>query len=253
MTTPHAQSIRELPPDEMAPVVSWEDFTEYIFDWQQDEHVGLIGPTGSGKSTLTYAILPMRKYIVFFATKPQDKVLAKFAESAGFVRTEDYPPKVGRIKKRPATPDEVPRRLLWPDATTLGSTERQRKVFGDAFEQVYSEGGWCVVWDEFWYLCSILKLEKEARIMLQQARANNMAFVMGAQRPSRIPLELFDQATHLFFWKDNDERNLTRISGVGWLNSGNIRAFVANLEKHQVLYVNTRNGWMFRTTCPEVS
>lgn len=243
--------LRELPPDEMAPVIEWDDFYGYVFDWAQDEHVGLIGPTGSGKSTLTYAILPMRKYIVFFATKPQDKVLSKFADQAGFVKTEDYPPKVGKIRKHPATPDEVPRRLLWPDATTLGSVDRQRKVFGDAFEQVYSEGGWCVVWDEFWMMTSILKLEKEARIMLQQARANNMAFVMGAQRPSRIPLELFDQATHLFFWKDNDEVNLKRIGGVGWLNSGPIRAFVANLEPHQVLYVNTRNGWMFRTTCPE--
>lgn len=256
MTTPYrygqVQKIRELPPDSMAPVIGWDDFMDFVFDWKQDEHVGLIGPTGSGKSTLTYAILPKRKYIVFFATKPQDKVLAKFADKAGFVRTEEYPPKTGRIRKRAATPDEVPRRLLWPDATTLGSVDRQRKVFGEAFEQVYSEGGWCVVWDEFWMMTSILKLEKEARIMLQQARANGMAFVMGAQRPSRIPLELFDQASHLFFWKDNDEVNLNRIGGVGWLSSGPIRAFVANLEPHQVLYVHTRKGWMYRTTAPEV-
>jgi hypothetical protein len=256
VTTPYRygqlSSIREVPPDELAPVVSWDDFMSYVFDWKQDQHVGLIGPTDSGKSTLTYSILPMRKYSVFFATKPADKVLEQFAAKAGFVRTDDYPPMVGRLRKHPATPQEMPKRLLWPDATTLNSVDRQRAVFGKAFEQIYAEGGWCVVWDEFWMMTSILGMDKEARIMLQQARANDMAFVMGAQRPSRIPLELFDQATHLFFWRDNDEVNLKRMGGIGWLSSGPIRAFVANLEPYQVLYVNTRKGHMYRTTAPEV-
>jgi hypothetical protein len=96
-------------------------------------------------------------------------------------------------------------------------------------------------------------MEAEARIMLQQARSNDISFVMGAQRPSRIPLELFDQASHLFFWRDNDEVNLKRIGGIGWLASGPIRAFVANLEPYQVLYIHTRKGWMFRTTAPELT
>lgn len=255
MTTPsygQLASIRELPPDSMAPVIPWDDFTTYVFDWRQDQHVGLIGPTDSGKSTLTYSILPMRKYCVFFATKPADKVLEQFGKKAGFVKIEDYPPKVGRFRKHVASPQEMPRRLLWPDASTLGAVDRQQEVFGRAFEQIYAEGGWCVCWDEFWMMTSILKMDKEARIMLQQARANDMAFVMGAQRPSRIPLELFDQTTHLFFWRDNDEVNLKRMGGIGWLSSGPIRAFVANLEQYQVLYINTRKGWMFRTTAPEV-
>ena len=88
--------------------------------------------------------------------------------------------------------------------------------------------------------------------MLQQARSSDIAFVMGAQRPSRIPVEVYDQATHLFFWRDNDELNLKRIGGVGYLASQPIRLFVANLDQFQVLYINTRKGWMFRTTAPEV-
>jgi hypothetical protein len=102
-------------------------------------------------------------------------------------------------------------------------------------------------------MCRILGMEDEARIMLQQARSNDISFVMGAQRPSRIPLELFDQTTHLFFWRDNDEVNLKRIGGVGWLSSGPIRAFTANLEPYQVLYIHTRKGWMYRTTAPELA
>jgi hypothetical protein len=101
-------------------------------------------------------------------------------------------------------------------------------------------------------MCSILGMEKEARIFLQQARSNDISFVVGAQRPSRIPLEVFDQTTHLFFWRDNDEINLKRMGGIGWMDAQPIRYFVANLEPFQVLYINTRKGWMYRTTAPEL-
>jgi hypothetical protein len=246
-------AVRELPPDEMAPVLDWQDFLDYVFEWNQGQHVGLIGPTESGKSTLEFAILPMRKYHVFFATKPRDEVLEQFADVAGFVRMEDYPPmKRSGARRRPFTPEEMPRRLLWPNARTLGSEARQREVFLRAFELIYAQGGWCVTWDEFWMMCQILGLEREARIFLQQARSNDISFVMGAQRPSRIPLELFDQTTHLFFWRDNDERNLKTIGGIGYLASGPIKLFVANLDQYQVLYVNTRTGVMYRTTAPEL-
>lgn len=243
---------RELPPEEMAPVISWDDFLTYVFDWRQDQHVGLIGPTESGKSTLQFGILPMRKYVTFFATKPADRVLEQFGKKAGYTKIEDWPPKIGRVKKHVATAEEMPKRLLWPDASTIGAVPRQRAVFKRAFEDIYSQGGWCTVWDEFWMMTHILEMEDEARIMLQQARANDIAFVMGAQRPSRVPLEMFDQSTHLFFWRDNDERNLKTIGGVGFLASDPIRLFVANLEPHQVLYIHTRQGLMYRTTAPEV-
>lgn len=243
---------RELPPDSMAPVIEWDDFMSYVFDWKQGQHVGLIGPTESGKSTLQFGILPLRQYVAFFATKPADRVLEQFGKKAGYVKIPDWPPMVGRLKKHAATAEEMPKRLLWPDATTIHAIEHQRDVFSRAFADIYAQGGWCTVWDEFWMMTHILDMEDEARIMLQQARANDIAFVMGAQRPSRVPLEMFDQSTHLFFWRDNDERNLKTIGGVGYLASDPIRLFVANLDPHQVLYVHTRLGLMYRTTAPEV-
>lgn len=246
---------REAPPDTMAPVVPWDAFMKRVFDWRQGQHVAEIGPTESGKSTLTFPILAKRKYVTFFATKPRDATLDAFAEKGGYVRIQDWPPRKGRGRfSRLATPDEMPRRLLWPDATqmTPQTLENQRRVFRTAFEDIYGQGGWTTVWDEFWMMCSILKMEEEARIMLQQARSNNISFVIGAQRPARIPLEVFDQSTHLFFWRDNDQRNLERIGGIGWLNAQPIRALVANLEPFQVLYIHARKGWMYRTTAPEL-
>ena len=58
---------------------------------------------------------------------------------------------------------------------------------------------------------------------------------------------MYDQATHIFFWRDNDELNLKRIGGIGWLNSKEIRTTVASLPEHVCLYVNTRTGTMITT------
>jgi len=266
---PSRYRMRELPPDRMAPVLPFDDFMSYVIgpgaagEWKQDQHVGLIGPTESGKSTLTYTMLDLRRYTTLFGTKIRDETLDKYATKGGYERISSWPPMTrGRgLRRRPATAEEMPRRLLWPEVHSIDPTSpdglrlmvaQQRREFAPAIADIYTSGGWCVVWDEFWMMTHILNLEDEARIFLQQARSNKISFVMGAQRPSRIPLELFDQSTHLFFWRDNDERNLKTIGGIGWLASEPIRAFVANLEQYQFLYIHTRKGWMYRSTAPEL-
>lgn len=237
--------------DELAPVVEWEDFENYVFDWQQGEHVGLVGPTGQGKSTLTYALLPKRNYVAYFATKPDDPTLVKFGKKHGYERIEEWPEtKKGFSVKKKVDAEKMPKRLLWPDARHITAIANQQKQFNKAFTDIYQAGGWTVVFDEFWYMCTVLKMELQSRILLQQARANNISFVMGSQRPSRIPVEVWDQSTHLFMFRDNDEVNLKKMSGIGWLAAGPIRELVANLDPYQFLYINTRKGWMYRSTCP---
>ena len=244
----------EAPPDEFAPVVPWDDFLTYVLRWQQNEHLGLVGPTGQGKSNLLYWLLAQRAYVAYFATKIKDKTLNAYQEQGGYQRIDDWPPVKGRsILKRRMSAREMPRRLVWPDATAIDSEDRQREVFGKAIADIYRQGGWCTVWDDFWYLINILHLEKQAKKMLLNARSNDIPFVVGTQRPAGNRLvELFDQATHLFFTRDNDEPNLKRIGGVGWVSSNLVRGYVANLQQYQMLYVNTRDGRMYRTTAPEL-
>lgn len=253
-------AIREMPPDDMAPVLEWDDFMTYVIGssdkdlrWRQDQHMGLIGPTESGKSTALHAMLPLRAYTTFFGTKIKDRTLQTFVDSGEYVRLKDWPPMKGHVVKKPVSAREMPKRLLWPQVNSLGSVMGLGPIFQKAVDDIYGQGGWCVVWDEFWMQCEILKMRQTAKIMLQQARSNDIAMVMGAQRPAWIPPELYDQTTHLMFWRDNDERNLNRIGSVGWLDSGPIRSFVANLDPYQILYINSRKGHMYRTTAPELS
>ena len=246
--------VRELPPDTAAPVLTFDDFMSYVFDWQQNQHVGLIGPTEQGKTNLGYHLLELRTYITYLAIKTRDETLDAFIDQGKYQRFYDWPPtKKTFWGSRPLTPQEAPRRLLWPDATSLDSEENQKRVFEKALADIYAEGGWCTVLDDYWYLAHILGFEKQTKKFLANARSNYIPLMIAAQRPAGNNLvELFDQTTHLFFFRDNDEPNLKRISGVGWMSANLIRAFVANLDRFQALYINTRTGDMYRVTAPEL-
>lgn len=216
--------------------------------------MGLIGPTESGKSTLMHGLLPLRSYVTMYGTKIKDRTLDSFVADGTYTRIPDWPPMVRKgLGKRPATASEMPRRLLWPDVSSLDAVMGLGPVFHRATDDIYGQGGWCVVWDEFWMQVEILKMRQTAKILLQQARSNDISMVMGMQRPAWIPPEVYDQTRHLFFWRDNDEPNLRRIGNIGWLNAEPIRAFVARLEPFQALYVNNRTGYMYRTRAPELS
>jgi hypothetical protein len=223
-----------------APRIPWEEFVAGEFSWGYGEHVGLIGVTGGGKTTLMQELLPLHPYVVVFATKPQDRSMERLVDS-GYVR----------IPRWASVPPQImPRRVLWPSAKEMDSDKKQREVFHAAFQKIYRETGWTVAIDELWYFINVLKLGKDVETYLSQARSLDISLIIGTQRPAYIPLMVYDQSTHLFFWRDNDERNLSRLSGISWRSSNLIRHIIANLEPHQVLYVNTRTGKMFRTRVP---
>lgn len=227
-----------------APRVPWDVFISEHFRWEQGEHVALIGPTGQGKTTLLTNLLPLHPYVVVFATKPRDESMSRL------IRHDKYYP----VKEwQRLDPKQYPRRVLWPDAGSLNSVNVQAEVFHDAFGRIYREGGWTVAIDELWYIDNVLKLEMDVKLYLLQARALGISLLAATQRPAWVPLEIYDQSTHLFFWRDNDETNLRRLSGISFRSADLIRSVVSELEKFQVLYINTRTGQMFRTRAPKIT
>lgn len=219
--------------------VEYEEFIR-TFDWQQGEHIGMIGPTGSGKTTLALSLLEIRKYVVVFATKPKDSTLDQLVKRKKFRKIRHW--RDSGWWGFGLSPSKYPKRILWPNARSLYSAGKQQRVFREAFELAYDEGNWCIYLDELWMMVNFLKLGFEVRVMLQQARSLGISLVSATQRPAFVPLELYDQSSHLFFWRDNDERNLSRISGISWLNADYVRGTVANLKQHEVLYICTRNS-----------
>jgi hypothetical protein len=226
-----------------APRIPWIEFISEHFQWERGEHVGLIGPTGQGKTTLIFNLYPMHPFSIAFGTKPRDENMDAFVNS-GFARLEHW-------ESLPAL--NVPRRVIWPQPQKLSLlVPHQRQVFTDAFEAVYSEGYWDLIIDEGYYLDEVLKLGAFLRLFYTQARSMMISLLMATQRPAWVPVEVYDQSTHLFFWRDNDARNLARLREVSVIHSEAIREIVPNLERHQVLYLNTRTGFMCRTRCPKI-
>lgn len=221
----------------------WDRFVAERFHWEQGQHITLIGPTGSGKTTLALAILEQREYVLAFGTKPKDKTLDKLVRRRGWrlVRTWDRMPNVIR---------GATRIVFWPKFLTPDDVPAQAREISKAMREAFVVGGWCLFVDELHYMDNILGLKKTVEMIWTQGRSIGLSLVAGSQRPAHISLMAYDQATHVFFWRDNDERNLKRISGMNGLNSALIRSTVATLPLHHVLYVNTRTGDMVVTNAP---
>lgn len=225
------------------PRVPWDEFIRDELEWRAGEHFAMVGPTGQGKTTMLQNILPLHPFVTVFATKPRDESMDRLLAN-GYIKMDRWRSLDAKI---------YPRRILWPDATSIHAEVLQKEVFAYAFEKIYREGGWTVAVDELWYIVNVLSLSREIRVFLLQARALGISLLCATQRPAYVPLEVYDQSTHLMFWRDNDETNLKRLGGLSSNNAGLIRYTVSNLERYQVLYMNTRTGKMLRTRCPALA
>lgn len=223
--------------------VEWSTFLER-FRWEQGEHVTLIGHTGAGKTTLALELLPLRSWVIALATKPKDNTMDWLVKREGWKLANTWE-KVPNIGIRQSL-----RVVLWPRYRTPDDEPAQRWEIDNAIRNAFVQGGWTLFADELWYISNKLGLGRLLESVWTQGRSIGLTLVGGAQRPRDIPLLAYGQATHLFFWRCSDEYDLKRIGGLNGLNAGGVRATVASLPKHDVLYVNTRTGQQLVTRAP---
>lgn len=220
------------------PEVTWQDFLD-SFAWKQGEHVTMIGPTGQGKTTLVRKLLPMRDYVIVFGTKAKDSELDKFVKEDGFQKFRTFAPHS----------DATPRYLFQPQPR--GSLDdfrhMQRQEFDKALTYLFKNPGWALYLDEVAYLSRNLKLGESLSMLWLQGRSNHTSMVCSTQKPFHIPMEAYDQATHLFFWRQTDAYNLRRLSELGGMDSGILREVIPTLEQFQFVYYNTRTGKAVRS------
>lgn len=208
--------------------VKWSQFQRYFARiWEQGEHTSIIGPTGRGKSTLAYALLPLRDWSVICGTKTRDDTLS------GFARKYKY-----RIQQRFRPTYAHSKYLVWPKFVKPGDEGKQTKIFHETLEDIFTQGSWTLYIDETWYFEKRLKLSEMLQTFWSQSRSNNITFVAATQRPRNVPLMMYDQATHLFLFKVTDAYARKRLGEIAGIDSKVVANEVARLDGHQFLYVN---------------
>lgn len=227
--------------NEIAPYIEWDVFIEH-FNWQQGQHVILIGPNGSGKTVLNKHLLRYRQrrngYLCVFATKPYDEELADLVTKFHYIRVENH---------TNWGPTSYPRILLWPPAGRFADLRQQRQVFVQALQGMWRWGRWCAMLNELRYLTEHLGLKQELNTLYLQARASKFSLTAETQRPRHVPLEAFSQSTHDFFAACRDDEDLRRISGIGNADTKLIRRTVERLDRYEFCYVNAITGDVIRT------
>lgn len=237
-----------------APWVDWADFFA-AWRWAAGEHVTVIGPTGTGKSTLQRALLHKRYEaggaVCVLGTKTVDRTLDRWAREDGLTRVDTWPPRwPGHWWDRPRGDAWARRVMLWPRIHEPADLYASADLFRRAMVGMFTQGHWCLVADELWWLADQLGLADELKAWWSQGRSAGLTVLGATQRPVSIPLLAYNSATHLFLFSDNDEANLARISGLGGLSSARVREMVRGLPFHDVLYVNTRLRVVLRTRVP---
>jgi hypothetical protein len=225
------------------PVVSYADFWDE-FNWKQSQHITLIGTTGCGKTTLELDLVDERDYVIFLGTKELDETQDELVP-LGFRVIHD-PSEISL--------DVSHRWVLHPGKKRKGESAPQEKArlksyYQEVLTYVFQSTAWAVIIDEGRFICDNLGLKDEVQRLYLQGRSQHNSVVMGTQRPAWVPLEAFDAATHLFFFKDSDRRNIQRISELAGLDRRAVEAAVPQLESTeeeggQFLYYNTRTDKM---------
>jgi hypothetical protein len=210
----------------------WPEFLAG-FDWKLGEHVTIIGHTGSGKTHLGLELLERRGHVVTIAVKPKDELL-KPLKSRGY--------KVARNLNEFARIRRESKILLWPEPKTLRDTGMQSETIRGVMDYIYRTGNRTIFSDELYYMEQQLGLHEEIVGFLFRGRSLGISMVCAAQRPFHVPLAAYSQASHLFFFRESDRRNLARLGEIGGVDAKEVMAIIAALPEHHFLYVSARDG-----------
>jgi hypothetical protein len=221
--------------------VTWDDFYR-AFKWKQGEHVTCIGTTNAGKTTLIREILPKRDYVLFLATKKRDDSLRPFLRQ-GYIEQNVFIPELAhRIILKPFSfPGDVDEQIY-----------QHHTYFRDIMARAYDMERWTVVVDELLYMTDFLKLGKHLDRFWYHGRSMKLTLVGATQKPKFIPLSAYSMARHMFFWQENDESNLKRLSEIDsrHVSRRDLMTEIMNLPEHDFIYLNARTGLRLRSRVP---
>lgn len=229
--------------------LSRDEFVKEVFapHYEPGQHVALIGPTRSGKTTVAYQMMneiaTPELPAVILVMKPKDDVVKDWSKLSGFRRTESWPPIIRRGFTRKAGGFMKKRRgwVFWP-RHSLSDIRRDDKMLSREFRKIlnecYKRGDRIVFADEIVGLAKELNLETELNAIWTRGGAMGCGLWAATQRPFHAPLAMYDQSEHLLLFRNTDKRSTDRYDEISGIDTDQVKDIARHrLKKHEFLYI----------------
>ena len=210
--------------------LSYDEYLQFMgANWHLSEHIGVVAPTGEGKSWITRDLLLMKKHAVVIATKSRDKTLDRYVKEDGFYKVDYWPPQWYQTHV-----------LLWRKAPELGEFRGQQVLIYSCMNDVYKRGGYVLCFDDLYYVAEILKLKRSVQMLYTQVRSGGVSLIANMQRPSWVPLEAVNQASYLLVGRIESEDDIKRTAAGSGKDWKILKAAIDELEKYEFLLLQKR-------------
>jgi hypothetical protein len=230
-----------------------------VGEFEQGDHVALLGPTGTGKTHMALSIAEIRTYVLVVATKPRDPLVDDTIKR-GYYLIPSRKLEVPYVDNRPLHP----RVVYWPRLSSQESKQltdpqrirarkaMQKPAVQGALGYVDFNGHWCIILDEGTWIYKDLRLGDDIDSALNQWRTNKASIIILGQRPAWMGRYVLSQPTHVFLFQTSNIDDAKSLGNITGANTKLVKELVQQLDhgSHEALYINTRTREMFRTVAP---
>lgn len=222
-------------------------FLTRYFQYEPGNHLTLLGPTQSGKSTLAFQLLKVSTYEklpgVVLVMKPRDPVVSDMAVKLDYQVIRDWPPPIRhrrQVKTRGKIEIVYPKGwMVWPKHTfdTDRDDAHMHAVFKRTLMGSYQRGNTVLFADEVFGLAKELHLERELAAIWSRGAAMGCGLWASSQRPYSIPQWAYSSPEHIFLANDPDKRDRDRYKEIGGVDPDLVEYITRTLPKYHWLYI----------------
>jgi hypothetical protein len=243
-----------MPPSEkpLPPVIDWKEW--YVRQWKQTtfhpgQHILFDGPTQSGKTTLCRLVTRFQPYVVVLGTKPVDASLDAYIDE-GYVRIDHWPPTKDDIRKAQNTGarysymasgqvkiEPAVRFILWPKITKRSELKSFKPVYAKCLDQIFVDGGWCVVMDEGLWLADRrgLDLGEQMSGIAYGSASNGVSMHLIVQRPAGLPPVCWLSCMQALVFHSGHPEDVRKLAGMGVYPPKEAISVISGLQGRQFL------------------